>query len=432
MADLPILPALPVPAASARSGARSLSGEPPAPGDMAQSDQEPFQAVLAQELTQAADSKAKSDGADSAALKNASENDDADPVADKDRSIEALFPAFTLVIADDASAQKGIGHAEGAALAGINTRGDSIAGEKSAKRNAGLSPIEDMKAGSDSVQATASPVAAVTSGQVGVAALAMASGVAALAVASGVDNSRGTLATAGRALMARDARQAGSANAVAVVTADSQSSAVSTAAEFAGSGKFVPAAGEILREPGFAEYLTERPQPAPLPPAALQGAAAISAAPSSQPSPAPAAFLEARVGTTGWDQALGDKMVWMAGRSHQVAQLHLNPPELGPLQITLTIDHDQASAQFTSAHAQVREAIETAMPRLREMLADSGITLGNASVSADLPREQSQPHMQREALGYPLPSGNTAVEEAFERRGTRLLQQSRGLVDTFA
>lgn len=122
----------------------------------------------------------------------------------------------------------------------------------------------------------------------------------------------------------------------------------------------------------------------------------------------------------------------MAGGNHQVAQLHLNPPDLGPLQITLTIDHDQASAQFTSAHAQVREAIESAMPRLREMLADSGITLGNASVSADLPREQSQPQMQRDARGYPSPSGNTPVDAGFERRGTHLLHHSRGLVDTYA
>jgi flagellar hook-length control protein FliK len=36
---------------------------------------------------------------------------------------------------------------------------------------------------------------------------------------------------------------------------------------------------------------------------------------------------------------------------------------------------------FTSPHAAVRDAIEQAIPKLREMLADNGIMLGNATVN---------------------------------------------------
>lgn len=98
-----------------------------------------------------------------------------------------------------------------------------------------------------------------------------------------------------------------------------------------------------------------------------------------------------QVGTTGWDGALAQKVVWLAGERQQVAELHLNPPHLGPLEVRVSVASDQsgtANAQFTSPHAAVREAIEAAMPRLREILAESGITLGNTTVGSESFRQQ--------------------------------------------
>lgn len=98
-----------------------------------------------------------------------------------------------------------------------------------------------------------------------------------------------------------------------------------------------------------------------------------------------------QVGTTGWDGALAQKVVWLASERQQVAELHLNPPHLGPLEVRVSVAADQsgtAHAQFTSPHAAVREAIEAAMPRLREILAESGITLGNTTVGNESFRQQ--------------------------------------------
>ena len=202
-------------------------------------------------------------------------------------------------------------------------------------------------------------------------------------------------------------------------------SPIATAApELAVAGKLSPIAeGEIRREVTFAAGLLEQHKAAPA--AAIHSGGAAPA----QPTPASVAAIEARVGERGWDQGLGDKMVWMAGQKQQVAELHLNPPDLGPLKITLTLNHDQATAQFVSAHASVREAIETAMPRLREMLADSGITLGNTSVGTDAFREQAQP--QQESRAY-APAPAAAADPGAVARGEQLLRRARGLVDTFA
>ena len=198
----------------------------------------------------------------------------------------------------------------------------------------------------------------------------------------------------------------------------------STAADIAASGKFaLPAEGAIRRDGALDASLLEQAQVAPAPAIHTGGAAPAPVA------PAPVAVLEARVGGSGWDQGLGDKLVWMAGQKQQVAELHLNPPDLGPLKITLTLNHDQASAQFVSAHAAVREAIEAAMPRLREMLADSGITLGNANVSTDAFREQAQPQHQPRA--YAGESAAAAVDAGAVSRSELLLRHPLGLVDTF-
>jgi flagellar hook-length control protein FliK len=50
--------------------------------------------------------------------------------------------------------------------------------------------------------------------------------------------------------------------------------------------------------------------------------------------------------------------------------------------VRVQLGHDhQTSISFSSPHAQVRDALETAVPRLREMFGESGLTLGNVDVS---------------------------------------------------
>lgn len=90
----------------------------------------------------------------------------------------------------------------------------------------------------------------------------------------------------------------------------------------------------------------------------------------------------------GWDAEFAQKVVWMAGRESQSAQLILNPPQLGPVEVRLTLSGGEAGAQFFSPHHNVREAIESAMPRLREMMAEAGLSLGQASVSSESFRDQ--------------------------------------------
>lgn len=147
------------------------------------------------------------------------------------------------------------------------------------------------------------------------------------------------------------------------------------------------------------------------------------------------ATVQVPVGNAGWDNALGQKVVWMVGQQQQVAELHLNPPHLGPMEVRLSISNDQVSALFVSHQPAVREAIEAAMPRLREILADSGMMLGNATVSSDsLPRQQ-QPSGGEGQSGMISRPDTTFLENtpvSLARDVLSLRSDGRGMVDLFA
>ena len=165
--------------------------------------------------------------------------------------------------------------------------------------------------------------------------------------------------------------------------------------------------------------------------AALQNAAASIAAPFVQPMQA---TVNTPVGQGKWGDEFSQKVTWIASSGKdQTAELHLNPPQLGPVDVVIKVSGDQATALFTSPHAAVRDVIEQALPRLRDMLADNGIMLGNATVSDQAARDQSQSQsgMQRASASNDndirsvSPSANSAA---------RVSQISRhnGIVDTFA
>lgn len=100
-------------------------------------------------------------------------------------------------------------------------------------------------------------------------------------------------------------------------------------------------------------------------------------------TPSQDVHIDLPVGQPKWGGDFAQKIVWLTFQQHQVAEIRLNPSHLGPVEVMLSITQDQATAQFSSPHLAVREAIEQALPRLREMMAENGIQLGNVMVGAD-------------------------------------------------
>ena len=138
-----------------------------------------------------------------------------------------------------------------------------------------------------------------------------------------------------------------------------------------------------------------------------------------------------RVGAVGWDQAMSSQVVWLARSDYQSASLHLNPPELGPLHVVLSLSDAGATASFSSAQPEVRLAIEAALPKLREMLGDAGLQLNNASVSSGQSEQRQENPSDTSARAASSP-----VQNSVPVSGAPAISvpsgATRGLVDTFA
>jgi len=143
--------------------------------------------------------------------------------------------------------------------------------------------------------------------------------------------------------------------------------------------------------------------------------------------------LTPAVGSAGWDQALGQKVVWMVTGEQQSASLTLNPPDLGPLQIVLNVSNSQANATFTAAQPEVRQALEAAMPKLRDMLGEAGIELGQATVNSGSPNQQSQQNQQNPSFASRHGQGGADSGGSATVTASRAVPSSggSGMVDTF-
>lgn len=103
-------------------------------------------------------------------------------------------------------------------------------------------------------------------------------------------------------------------------------------------------------------------------------------------SPAARAFVvqtgvPVTVGQPQWTQAVGEKVLWLAAQNVSAAEIRLDPPELGPMQVRVSVNQDQASVTFTSPHPMVRDVLDQQLNRLREMFAEQGLNLVNVDVS---------------------------------------------------
>lgn len=143
------------------------------------------------------------------------------------------------------------------------------------------------------------------------------------------------------------------------------------------------------------------------------------------------------VGSYGWDQAVSQKILWMAHGGLQSASLTLNPTDLGPLQVVLQINHDHADATFVTAQPEVKQALEAALPKLREMMEQAGIQLGQANVSTGTPNQQQGSHQQQATHDAAFLSADGLVGDYHNINLTTsavrtATHSGQGLVDTFA
>lgn len=140
-----------------------------------------------------------------------------------------------------------------------------------------------------------------------------------------------------------------------------------------------PAAMQAAQHTNVAAQLEERGL-------SLAGVGAEPAFALKEPRPldAPAAPLQAEMragpGDAEFAEELSAQVQLMLDGGLDSAELRMNPAELGPIRISLNVNEQTADIRFEAAHASTREGIERSLSELREMLAQEGLSLGQAQV----------------------------------------------------
>ncbi|AOZ49666.1 hypothetical protein BKX93_06410 [Chromobacterium vaccinii] len=128
-----------------------------------------------------------------------------------------------------------------------------------------------------------------------------------------------------------------------------------------------------------------------------------------------------------WGKALGEQVMSMVSLKMDKAQIQLNPPQLGPIEVTLKMNGtDQAQVLFTAAVPATREALESNMHRLSSMLSSNGIQLTDSQVSSGNSGQQHQAYQQKKGHSQPI-VGETEGVDALS-----VIKTARGILSIFA
>jgi flagellar hook-length control protein FliK len=161
------------------------------------------------------------------------------------------------------------------------------------------------------------------------------------------------------------------------------------------------------------------------------GAALMNGAPATaiDANPTPTMKVAAGVETPEFAQGIAERVSWMVDSNLNGAKLQVNPPQLGPIEVRIAVQGDNAQIWMTSHSAVTREALEASSPKLREMLGAQGFGQVSVDISQRSFQErpsQAQPYDWAPSANRPAATAPVSAIAATIRR------ISNGAVDAYA
>jgi flagellar hook-length control protein FliK len=171
-------------------------------------------------------------------------------------------------------------------------------------------------------------------------------------------------------------------------------------------------------------------------PSAADGSAAALQANANAPTPAVSdtgtaglAKIDAGINTPEFSQALADRVSWMAGNNLNGATLQVTPPQLGPIELRVSVENGHAQVWLSAHSPATLDALQSSTPKLREMLSSQGF----AQVSVDVSQRSFQ-----DRSAYPQntpwtpPSENEAAASTAVVGASASPRAALGVVDAYA
>jgi len=144
---------------------------------------------------------------------------------------------------------------------------------------------------------------------------------------------------------------------------------------------------------------------------------------NGEPTPTPT------LNDAGFDEAIGARVGWLADQRIGHAHIRLNPDDMGAIDVRLQLDGDKVHASFSSPHVDVRQALESSLPRLRDLLGEQGFQLAHADVGQHDSPGGGKPGEPR--VGS-LDAGDGEPSHGVVHVSVAQLARQRGLLDTYA
>jgi flagellar hook-length control protein FliK len=141
--------------------------------------------------------------------------------------------------------------------------------------------------------------------------------------------------------------------------------------------------------------------------------------------------LPATVQSPEFRELLGSQISLLAKEGVQAAELHLNPSEMGPVSVQITLDGTQARVDFGADSALTREVIESSLPELASALRDAGLTLSGGGVSQHTKGRGDQSE-NKDSSGKSKTTGGDGAPDALQRPSASNRRVALGGVDLYA
>jgi len=128
-------------------------------------------------------------------------------------------------------------------------------------------------------------------------------------------------------------------------------------------------------------------------------------------------------------QGVSDRVSWMVGNNLNDAKLQVNPAQLGPIEVRIAVQGNQAQVWLTAHSAVTRDALESSSSKLREMLGAQGF----AQVSVDISQRSFQERpSSTQSYDWRPPADRSASTAPVSSAATSVSRISSGVLDAYA
>ena len=166
----------------------------------------------------------------------------------------------------------------------------------------------------------------------------------------------------------------------------------------------------------------------------LQAGQLQSTAQAKQISIDPATLQALNIIKSDAAKMLQERVTSMLSINNKEAEIRLDPPEMGSMQIRIRSDAEQAQINFVVQNQQAKEALEQSLPRLRELLMQQGLELGESSISygGSSPEQNEQQEGQPQGQMANNSSSDETNSEQPDKQTHSSGQQTSSSIDYYA